>query len=228
MLRQSGDSRDLVTAIGTGAGEKFNYAGLRYGKIILLMDADADGYHISTLMLDFFFRHMPELIKKGHVYIAQPPLYRIDVGKETYWARDDEHKEEILAGLRANAKAEVTRFKGLGEMDAKDLARRRSTRKTRTLLKVEIESLLEADNAFVELLGKDAEHALPVHHGAGRTGRRGRVGRVTGPSESLAASRVREAASGSDGPSALWCFSPLPPDRLPDHRAGERVPLHRE
>ena len=71
-------------------------------------------------MLDFFFRHMPELIKKGHVYIAQPPLYRVNVGKETHWAQDDEHKEEILAGLRANAKVEVTRFKGLGEMDAKD------------------------------------------------------------------------------------------------------------
>ena len=105
-------------AIGTGAGEKFNIDGLRYGKIILLMDADADGHHITTLLLDFFFRHMPELIRKGHVYIAQPPLYRIDVGKETHWARDDEHKEEILAGLRANAKPEITRFKGLGEMDA--------------------------------------------------------------------------------------------------------------
>ena len=113
---------DLVTAIGTGAGEKFNIGGLRYGKIILLMDADADGHHITTLLLAFFFRHMTELIRKGHVYIAQPPLYRIDVGKETHWARDDAHKEEILAGLRANAKPEITRFKGLGEMDAKVLA----------------------------------------------------------------------------------------------------------
>ncbi|MBY0461192.1 MAG: DNA topoisomerase IV subunit B, partial [Gemmataceae bacterium] len=94
---------DLVTAIGTSAGDKFHYDGLRYGKIILLMDADADGHHITTLMLDFFFRHAPELVRKGHVYIAQPPLYRIDVGKETHWAKDDEHKEEILAGLRANA-----------------------------------------------------------------------------------------------------------------------------
>ena len=75
---------DLVSAIGTGCGERFNAEGLRYGKIILLMDADADGYHISTLMLTFLFRHLTELIRKGHVYIAQPPLYRIDVGKETH------------------------------------------------------------------------------------------------------------------------------------------------
>lgn len=149
---------DLVTAIGTGAGEKFHYEGLRYGKIILLMDADADGCHIATLLLDFFFRHMPELIKKGHVYIAQPPLYRVNVGKDTYWARDDQHKEEILAGLRANAKVEVTRFKGLGEMDAKDLAATTLDRRTRTLLKVQIDNPLATDQAFVELLGKDSEH----------------------------------------------------------------------
>src|SRR5207244_10164685 len=98
---------DLVSAIGTGAGEKFDIAGLRYGKIILLMDADADGHHITTLLLPFFFRHMTELIRKGHIYIAQPPLYRIDVGKETQWARDDSHKEEILASLRRHAKAET-------------------------------------------------------------------------------------------------------------------------
>ena len=131
---------DLVSAIGTGAGEKFDIGGLRYGKIILLMDADADGHHISTLLLAFFFRHMTELIRKGHVYLAQPPLYRIDVGKETYWARDDAHKEEILAGLRANAKPEVARFKGLGEMDAKELAETTLDPRHRTLLKVQIDS----------------------------------------------------------------------------------------
>src|SRR5206468_3527951 len=99
---------DLVTAIGTGAGDSFNINNLRYGKIILLMDADADGHHITTLMLTFFFRYMTELIRKGHLFIAQPPLYRIDVGKETHWARDDAHKEEILARLKGNAKAEIT------------------------------------------------------------------------------------------------------------------------
>jgi DNA gyrase/topoisomerase IV subunit B len=149
---------DLVTAIGTGAGDKFNYENLRYGKIILMMDADADGCHIATLMLDFLFRHMRPLIEKGHVYLAQPPLYRVNAGKDTHWARDDQHKEEIIAKLRANAKVEVTRFKGLGEMDAKDLASTTLDRRTRTLLKVQIDSLPEAHNAFVELLGKDAEH----------------------------------------------------------------------
>jgi DNA gyrase/topoisomerase IV subunit B len=145
----------LVTAIGTGAGADFNIGGLRYGKIILLMDADADGYHISTLLLTFFFRHMPELIKKGHVYIAQPPLYKIAVGKETIWAHDDAHKEEILAGLRANAKPEIMRFKGLGEMLPSQLAETTLDPRKRTLLRVTIDSLLEADKTFVELLGKD-------------------------------------------------------------------------
>jgi DNA gyrase subunit B len=149
---------DLVTAIGTGAGEKFNSEALRYNKIILLMDADADGHHISTLLLDFFFRHMTDLIRKGHVFIAQPPLYRIDVGKETHWARDDNHKEEIIAGLRQNAKYEVKRFKGLGEMDADELKATTLDRRNRVLLKVEIDNPLKADETFDHLLGKDASH----------------------------------------------------------------------
>jgi DNA gyrase subunit B len=147
---------DLVKALGTGAGDKFHYEGLRYGKIILLMDADADGHHISTLLLDFFLRHARPLIEKGHVYIAQPPLYRIDVGKETHWARDDEHKEEILAGLKGNAKPDITRFKGLGEMPFRVLAQTTLDPKFRTLLKVEIDNPREAHDAFQELLGKDA------------------------------------------------------------------------
>jgi len=146
---------DLVSALGTGAGDKFDVAGLRYGKIILLMDADADGHHITTLLLAFFFRHLTDLIRKGYVYLAQPPLYRIDVGKETRWAMDDAHKEEILAGLRANAKYEITRFKGLGEMPPETLAQTTLDVRQRTLLKVQIDSNLEADKVFVDLLGKD-------------------------------------------------------------------------
>jgi DNA gyrase subunit B len=148
--------KDLVTAIGTGAGDKFDLAGLRYGKIILLMDADSDGHHITTLLLAFFFRHMTELIRKGHLYIAQPPLYRIDVGKETHWAHDDAHKERILSSLRANAKPEVSRFKGLGEMDPRVLAQTTLDPRNRTLLRVDIDSNLETDKTFVHLLGKDA------------------------------------------------------------------------
>jgi DNA gyrase/topoisomerase IV subunit B len=147
---------DLVTAIGTGAGEKFHYDGLRYGKIILLMDADSDGCHISTLLLDFFFRHMRKLIEMGHVYVGQPPLFRVDVGKETHWAKDAAELEELKKKL-GNRKYEVTRFKGLGEMDAKDLAETTLNARKRRLLKVEIDSLLDADEVFKDLLGKDAE-----------------------------------------------------------------------
>jgi len=148
--------KDLVSALGTGVGDKFDLAGLRYGKIILLMDADADGAHITTLVLAFFFRHLPELIRKGHVYLAQPPLYKIEHGKNTHWAKDDRHKQEILDRLPANAKVEVSRFKGLGEMDASVLRDTTLAPETRTLLKVHIDSTLEADRVFVELLGKDA------------------------------------------------------------------------
>jgi DNA gyrase/topoisomerase IV subunit B len=98
---------------------------------------------------------MTELIRKGHVYLAQPPLYRIDVGKEKFWARDDAHKEAIIAGLGANARYEVQRFKGLGEMNAKELGETTLDRRNRTLLKVQIESNLDTDKVFVELLGKD-------------------------------------------------------------------------
>src|SRR5262249_38629623 len=144
-----------ISAIGTGSGDKYDTGSLRYGKIILLMDAAADGHHIATLLLVFFFRHMIDLIRKGHVCIAQPPLYRIDVGKETHWARDDAHKEEILASLRANAKPEITRFKGLGGMPPATLAATTLDPRHRTLLRVNIDSTVDADKTFVELLGKD-------------------------------------------------------------------------
>ena len=147
--------KDLVLALGTGAGPRFDLSGLRYGKLILLMDADADGYHISTLLLAFLFRNMQGLIDAGRVYIALPPLYRIDVGKETHWAKDDNHKAEILASLRANAKFEVSRFKGLGEMDASVLAATTLDPRHRTLLRVRVDSILDTDRAFVDLLGKD-------------------------------------------------------------------------
>ena len=172
------NSNDLVSAIGTGAGEKFNIDGLRYGKIILLMDADADGYHISTLLLTFFFRHMTELIRKGHVYIAQPPLYRIDVGKETHWARDDAHKEEILAGLRANAKVEVTRFKGLGEMDAKVLGQ--TTLDPRQADAAEGPDRLEPGGGqdVFRIARQGPGEPVSVHHGKSRLRRGGRTRRV--------------------------------------------------
>ena len=147
---------DLVTTLGTGIGSDFDIHKLRYHRIILLMDADSDGNHISTLLLGFFFRHMLELIRGGKLFIAQPPLYKIEVGKEKFYAQDDAHKEEILASLPANRKPNVLRFKGLGEMIAPELRETALDPETRTLLRVDIEGQIEADKTFEQLLGKDA------------------------------------------------------------------------
>ncbi len=147
---------DLVETLGTGIGPNFDIRRLRYGKVILLMDADSDGYHISTLLLTFLFRHMMELVRQGRVFLAQPPLYRITIGKEVHYAQDDAEKEEILSGLAANRKYEVTRFKGLGEMTPQQLRDTTLDTKTRTLLQVNIESQVDADLTFHQLLGKDA------------------------------------------------------------------------
>jgi DNA gyrase subunit B/topoisomerase-4 subunit B len=147
---------NIVETLGTGIGPNFDIHKLRYSRIILLMDADSDGYHITTLLLTFFFRHMPELIRSGKLYLAQPPLYRISYGSEFKYARDDAEKEAFLAGLPANRKYEVQRFKGLGEMDAKQLKETTLDPKKRMLLRVDVDSQIEADRTFAQLLGKDA------------------------------------------------------------------------
>ena len=153
----------LVETLGTGIGQQqFDIRRLRYGRIILLMDADSDGYHISTLLLTFFFRHMHDLIRQGKVFIGQPPLYRIAVGKETHYAQDDVHKEEILASLPANRNPEITRFKGLGEMDADQLRDTTLDPANRVLLRVDIDSEVDAHNTFHQLLGKDASERYRV------------------------------------------------------------------
>ncbi len=154
--------KDLVETLGTGIGPNFDLRSLRYHRIILLMDADSDGNHIMTLMLAFFFRHMRELIRGGHVFLAQPPLYRIAVGKDIHYALTDANKEEILAGLAANRKSEVSRFKGLGEMPAKFLKETTLDPATRILLRVDIEAQLEADKTFQQLLGKDPAQRYEV------------------------------------------------------------------
>src|SRR5206468_5661791 len=116
---------DLVTAIGCGLGNNFDLTKLRYGKVIILADADSDGNHIATLLLTFIYRHLPQLITGGKVFLAQPPLYRIDIGKETYWALDDAQRDAILKQHTKNGggrgSPEITRFKGLGEMMPKVL-----------------------------------------------------------------------------------------------------------
>jgi DNA gyrase subunit B/topoisomerase-4 subunit B len=148
--------QDIVSALGCGFGEEFDVTKLRYGRIFLLMDADSDGHHIATLLLTFFFRHMPKLIEGGHVFLAQPPLYRIDVGKETHWALDDLDKERILKGLKANAKPSIQRFKGLGEMNPDTLWSTTLNPKSRTALRVRVYDQLETDKILNELMGKDA------------------------------------------------------------------------
>ncbi len=146
---------DLVETLGTGIGPGFDIHKLRYHRIILLMDADSDGYHISTLLLAFFFRHMPHLIRGEKLFLALPPLYRIAVGQDSHYARDDAHREEILATIPKNRLYEISRFKGLGEMTAQQLKETTLDPKSRILLRVDIESQLDADKTFNELLGKD-------------------------------------------------------------------------
>jgi len=147
---------DLVSALGCGSGKSFDAAKLRYHKICLLMDADSDGHHICTLLLTFFYRHLPQLIDGGYVYIAQPPLYRIDVGKESRWAKDDVEKEAILASLNGKRdRVQVTRFKGLGEMNPSTLKETTLDPAERTLLRVAIADPKATERTIQTLMGRD-------------------------------------------------------------------------
>ena len=147
---------DLVTALGCGLGKSFDLDRLRYHRVIVLADADSDGNHIATLLLTFLYRQMPKLIAHGRVFLAQPPLYRIDHGKETFWALDDADRDRILKSRDPKSKGpEITRFKGLGEMMPKVLWDTTLNPKTRRLLKVEISDQLVTDRVISELMGKD-------------------------------------------------------------------------
>jgi len=150
---------DIVTALGCGMGKGFNLANLRYARVILLADADSDGHHITTLLLTFFYRHLPELIEAGRLFIAQPPLYRIDIGKESYWASDEMARERIMKEhAKSNSKVDIQRFKGLGEMMPKVLWETTLNPKTRRLLQVRVpeDELILTDRTVNELMGKDA------------------------------------------------------------------------
>ncbi len=148
---------DLVTALGCGMGKNFDLSRLRYGKVIILADADSDGHHIATLLLTFLYRHLPQLISNRKVFLAQPPLYRIDIGKETHWALDDDHRDRILKHHgNGRSRPDITRFKGLGEMMPKVLWETTLSPKTRRLLRVEIADQIVTDRVLNELMGKDA------------------------------------------------------------------------
>ncbi len=147
---------NLITAIGTSVDEEFDQGKLRYGKIIILTDADVDGSHIMTLILTFFFRHMKKLIEDGHLYIAQPPLYRIRRGDKSFYARDDKALKELRKDFKGK-KFEVNRFKGLGEMNAQDLWETTLDVRHRKLTRVIIEDAERAEETFTMLMGEGVE-----------------------------------------------------------------------
>ena len=145
----------VVTALGTGIGENFDIEKLRYDKIVIMADADVDGSHIRTLLLTFFFRYMPQLIETGHIYLAQPPLFRVSKGKQHFDAFTDEEKAEYIE--RLGGTADVQRYKGLGEMDPDQLWETTLNPETRTFLRVTMSDAEEADATFTMLMGEEVE-----------------------------------------------------------------------
>jgi len=148
--------QDIVSALGCGIGTDFDITKLRYGRVFLLMDADSDGHHIATLLLTFFYRHLRPLIESGAIHIAQPPLYRVDIGKETYWALDEADRDRIIQEkTKGNAKPNIMRFKGLGEMTPDELKETTLDPKHRMSLRVTIDNPLDTDRLINDLMGKD-------------------------------------------------------------------------
>jgi topoisomerase-4 subunit B len=158
-LRQNQELKDLIEALGCGAGPAFNLANLRYERIIIMTDADVDGAHIASLLMTFFYRELPELIRHGHVYLAQPPLYRITVGAKSIYAMDDPARERILKTFKAGAKIEVSRFKGLGEMPPAMLKDTTMDPEKRILLRITAtpESRAETTTTVEHLMGRRPE-----------------------------------------------------------------------
>ncbi|MCR5797702.1 MAG: DNA topoisomerase IV subunit B, partial [Eubacterium sp.] len=149
----------MITAFGTGISEDFDISKLRYHKIIIMTDADVDGAHIATLLLTFFYRFMPDLIKEGYVYLAQPPLYKIDKNKKSYYVYSDEELNSKLEELGRDGNNSIQRYKGLGEMDAEQLWDTTMDPSKRVLLKVQMdeEQSSEIDLTFTTLMGDQVE-----------------------------------------------------------------------
>jgi DNA gyrase subunit B len=146
--------RAIVTALKASTDDQFDSSRLRYHKVIIMTDADVDGSHIRTLLLTFFFRHMTELINQGYLYIAQPPLYRIKSGKQQFWIYSEQEKEQRLKALKED-KTEIQRYKGLGEMTPEQLWETTMNPANRTLLKVEVQDAIAADQVFHMLMGDE-------------------------------------------------------------------------
>ncbi len=153
-IQANNEIKNLLATLGCGVGPHADVNKLRYGRVILMTDADVDGAHISVLLLTFIYRHMPELINKGHVFLAMPPLYRIEAGKEVFYAMDEMEKEKILAKLNGK-KYDVGRFKGLGEMNPETLKETTMNPKTRSLMKVQVLDHKATNDVFERLMGKD-------------------------------------------------------------------------
>jgi topoisomerase-4 subunit B len=147
-LAQNQQLADLIQALGCGHGSHYREQDLRYDKVIVMTDADVDGAHIASLLITFFYRQMPKLIEDGHLYLAVPPLYRLSHGGKTFYARDEKHRDEVLKKeFHANAKVEIGRFKGLGEMMAAQLKETTMDRTKRTLLRVTLADAARAATA---------------------------------------------------------------------------------
>ena len=149
----------MITAFGTGIHEDFDISKLRYNKIIIMTDADVDGAHISTLLLTFLYRFMPDLIREGHVYLAQPPLYKIEKNKRVWYAYSDDELNSILTEIGRDNNNKIQRYKGLGEMDAEQLWETTMDPERRILLRVQIDSetASEVDLTFATLMGDQVE-----------------------------------------------------------------------
>ena len=157
LILSNNEVRSMITAFGTGIGDDFDIEKARYHKIILMTDADVDGAHIRTLLLTFLYRYMRQIIESGYIYIAQPPLYKIQQGKKVQYAYNDRQMEEILSNLSAVPKPVIQRYKGLGEMNPEQLWETTMNPETRTLLQVNLQDAIEADETFETLMGEKVE-----------------------------------------------------------------------